>query len=315
MLTRSFVIAVCALLVAHSALAQGPAKTPNVAPEAIKDCVDCPELTVIAPGKFVMGSPVGEAEPRYAPQQLSPHEVTIRKAFALGRTELTIAQFWAFVVGTGYKKASGGCRYLKDGAWVVGPNISWNSPGFDVTDSHPVGCLSIEDARAYVAWLSAKTSKVYRLPSEAEWEYAARAGTQTPAFWSGEWADACTYQNGGDESLSKAVAGKMPIKEITPCDDGFSYSAPVASFKPNGWGLYDVSGNVSEWVDDCFSTDVTKLPTDGSAYKMPTCATATQKGGSWAGNPSLLRSGSRLRSTLAVRGIAFGMRVARDIDN
>jgi formylglycine-generating enzyme required for sulfatase activity len=234
------------------------------------------------------------------------HKARVTKPFAIGRTEVTIAQYRAFIEATGYDEYERGCQYLQNGGWIVGPKTSWKNTGFEVADEHPAGCIAIEDARAYVAWLKQKTGKPYRLPSETEWEYAARAVTQTPAFWSGEWSDACKYQNGGDESLVKAVDGKMPTKETTPCDDGYAYSSPVASFKPNAWGLYDMSGNVAEWMDDCFTSDVTKIPTDGSAYQQPKCAAGLQKGGSWAGNPSLLRSGRR--------GIAFGIRVARDLD-
>ena len=293
----------------HAAPAPGAADTP---PKVFRDCDGCPEMIAIAPGEFLMGTPSGEADAGHAREQLAVHKAKVTKPFAIGRTEVTIAQFRAFSTASGYDKSDRGCQYLRGGGWVKSVEISWKNMGFAVTEAHPVGCIAIEDARAYVAWLRETTGKPYRLPSETEWEYAARAGTQTPAFWTGEWSDACKYQNGGDERLSKAVDGQMPIKEITPCDDGYAYSSPVASFLPNAWGLYDVSGNAAEWMDDCFTADVTKVPTDGSPFQRPKCEAALQKGGSWAGNPSLLRSGSRLLFGAGRRGIAFGIRVARD---
>jgi formylglycine-generating enzyme required for sulfatase activity len=310
-------VAFAAYLLVQPATAQNKAK-PTAAVKAdktIRDCDECPELVAIAPGEFMMGTPPGEADARHASIQIPVHKAKVSKSFAIGRTEVTIAQYRAFIEATGYDEYDRGCQYLQNGGWIVGPKISWKNTGFEVTDDHPAGCIAIEDARAYVAWLKQKTGKPYRLPSETEWEYAARAGTQTPAFWKGEWSDACKYQNGGDERLTKAVDGKMPIKDITPCDDGFAYSSPVARFQPNPWGLYDVSGNVAEWMDDCFTSDVNKVPTDGSAYQQPKCAAGLQKGGSWAGNPSLLRSASRLRFMPGRRGIAFGIRVARDIQD
>ncbi len=135
----------------------------------------------------------------------------------------------------------------------VRENASWRAPGFEQADRHPAVCVSWRDAQAYVAWLSAETGERYRLPSEAEWERAARAGTETQRYWGDGEADQCAYENG----RTGGPGGR--------CEDGMTYTAPVGSYAANGFGLFDLLGNVREWVEDCWHDDYAGAPDDGGA--------------------------------------------------
>lgn len=216
-----------------------------------------PEMVVIPAGSFLMGSPADEKDrfENEGPQ----HAVTVGR-FALGAHEVTFAEYDAFAEATNRKKPS-------DEGWGRG--------------NRPVIHVSWDDAQAYAAWLSEKTGKRYRLPTEAEWEYAARAGTTGRFFWGDDPADTqlCEYANGSAD-----------------CNDGYLNTSPVASFKPNPFGLYDMLGNVWEWVEDCDHVNYQGAPTVANAtweqQDVP-CALRVVRGGSWWFPPNLLRSATR----------------------
>ena len=226
--------------------------------EVFRDCPDCPELVVIPAGTFRMGSPASEAG-RYD-REGPRHEVTLRSRFALGRYEVTRGEYAAFVSATGWR-SSRGC-YMWDGSWNLDDEASWRAPGFAQGDGHPVVCVSWTDAQAYVRWLSEETGKGYRLPSEAEWEYAARGGTTTSRYWGDGSSAQCAHANGADASAKRVHSG-WPVAS---CDDGVVHTASVGSYDANAFGLFDVLGNVWEWTEDCWHGTYAGAPGDGAAW-------------------------------------------------
>jgi formylglycine-generating enzyme required for sulfatase activity len=223
-------------------------------------------MAVIAPGHFDMGSPAGE--PDRSGDEGPRHEVTIPRPFALGQCEVTVGQFRQFAEETDYRteaERGGGCY-----AWNEDKKASeqqagrnWRDPGFEQTDRHPAVCVSHADAEAYARWLARRTGAPYRLPTEAEWEYAARAGTDMAYPWG---ADAlgtapCRYANGADLS----ARAQFPAWTTLECADGFLFAAPAGSFEANGFGLHDMSGNVWEWTADCWHDSYEGAPQDGAA--------------------------------------------------
>ncbi|HNJ37726.1 MAG TPA: formylglycine-generating enzyme family protein, partial [Nitrosomonas sp.] len=192
-------------------------------------------------------------------------------------------------------------------------SLNWQNPGFSQDDHHPVVCISWQDTQHYLAWLSQRTEVRYRLPSEAEWEYAARARTITPYFYQPD--QQCTYANGAGQE-TKAIAASNWM--LAQCTDSFVYTAPVASFIENPFGLFDMAGNVWEWTQDCWHDNYTEAPTNGSAWLDQNdgdCSRQVLRSGSWNFNPQNLRSAIRFRlspdDTFNING-NIGFRVARD---
>ncbi len=189
--------------------------------------------------------------------------------------------------------------------------VSWKNPGFKQTDHHPVVCVSWQDAKRYAAWLSKRTAAKYRLPTEAEWEYAARSGTQTAYFYQAD--KQCNYANGlGQEG--KIIAAENWT--LADCSDGFIYTAPVASFADNHFGLFDMLGNVFEWTQDCWHGDYQGAPQDGAAWLRiygGDCDRRVVRGGSWVNDPRILRSAYRIWYFTDVAYFDLGFRVARDL--
>lgn len=276
----------------------------DVAIKAFRDCDRCPEMVALPSGSFEMGSPDGEngRENDEGPQRT----VTIRAPFALGKYEVTRAQFEHFVSEEGYQAT--GCRYWDGNTWVNDGNRSWRNPGFEQADDHPVTCVSWEDAQAYVGWLGRRTGEDYRLPSEAEWEYAARAGSTAPYFWGAENDSPCSYANGLDRT-GKRINGFDRF--AFSCDDGHAQTAPVGSFPANGFGLHDMAGNVWEWVEDRWHNGYAAAPIDGSPWIAGGTSWRVNRGGSWAFNPWSLRSAKRRALAPDERNFGLGFRVAR----
>jgi formylglycine-generating enzyme required for sulfatase activity len=194
-----------------------------------------------------------------------------------------------------------------------GGDTSWRDPGFPQTDRDPVVNVSATDATAYAAWLSRKTGKAYRLPSEAEWEYAARAGATTARFW-GDDRDrtaACGYANVADETLRENFFAQPDRDRFFACDDSYAATSPVGKFHRNGFGLYDMLGNVWQWTADCYSNGYSGAPSDGSAWTTGDCDRRVLRGGSWAAIPRFLRAGTRSRIGTDKRGNDAGFRLAR----
>ena len=170
--------------------------------------------------------------------------------------------------------------------------------------------MSWQEARSYAEWLSRETGEAYRLPSEAEWEYVARAGTETARYWGDSDIAQCRHANGADA----AALQKYPDWITASCSDGYSESAPVGSFEPNAFGLYDVLGNVWEWTLDCWNERYSGAPVDGSAWESGDCTTRVSRGGSWENTPERLRSAMRARDPEEFRSRTGGFRVVRTIN-
>jgi formylglycine-generating enzyme required for sulfatase activity len=265
-------------------------------------------LVLIRGGSFRMGSSGSEAARN--DDEGPVHTVRVH-AFALGKYPVTRAEFAAFVTASGYQP-EGACWVWQEQRFTRLDNADWRNPGFEQTDRDPAVCISWTDANAYASWLSRKSGESFRLPSEAEWEYAARAGTTTARFWGDSPDAACTYADVADLSVRRNIAGGERWT-VHNCDDGKAYTAPVGSYRPNPWGLYDMLGNAWEWVEDCYHSDYVEAPLDGSAWLSSPCSQRVLRGGSWAGYPGAVRSALRLWFGPDIRINVIGFRVARSL--
>jgi formylglycine-generating enzyme required for sulfatase activity len=235
--------------------------------ETFRDCDDCPELVVVPPGDFVMGS-------SDTPYEKPERTVSIRRPFAIGRREVTFAE-WDQCAD------AGACKERPDDhGWGRG--------------NRPVINVSWDDTKLFVAWLSQKTGQRYRLPSEAEWEYAARAGTKTPFWWGRDVGSGhAQCETCGSPTNQKTVA--------------------AGSFRPNGFGLYDTAGNSSEWVEDCWNDNYRNAPKDAVAWTSGDCRLRVLRGGNFSSKASEVRSAARFRYDLDVRYYANGVRIVREL--
>ena len=325
---RSWAVAAALLLVAASGLASllGPfgtwvgcvsdanrllsAPEPAAARQEFKDCDVCPEMIALPAGAFMMGSP--EDELRLAQLDGPQRRVSIAKPFAIGRFEITVDQFATFAAETGAVTGNH-CRVIASfdrspPPWKLSPG-AFREPGFEVTASHPAGCISWHDAQAYVTWLRRRTGKPYRLPTEAEWEYAARAGTTTRYSFGEDATQLCAYARFADLSTEFSWRGTCRAQAT-------SYGPmPVGSLKANLWGIFDVHGNVWEWVEDCWTSEASEIPIDGSAFMRPErCELGVVRGGSWLSGSTRVRSAFRISVPTAHAFQQYGFRVALSLD-
>jgi formylglycine-generating enzyme required for sulfatase activity len=215
------------------------------------------------------------------------------------------------------------------GRWSEKQGRSWRDPGFPQNGSQPALCISFNDVHSYVAWLARKTGKAYRLLTEAEWEYAARARTEPgayPRYWFGnEEKDLCRYGNGLDQTAKNEIAGfKDLFKDLiagfkdlkftpTPCNDGYAYTSPVGSFPANGFGLYDMLGNAWTWTEDCYHGNYIGAPSDGLAWTSGDCNNRVVRGASWVESSWQLRAARRFGWYSIGRASNVGVRVVRTL--
>lgn len=234
----------------------------------IKDCPTCPMLVTLPPGTFSMGSNTDD------PSEKPVHRVSIAEPFAIGKYEVTVEQWDACV-------EANAC-----------PRVVFNG---DHSKNTPMRDVSWDDAQHYVKWLSQTTGKSYRLPTEAEWEYAARGGTST-RYWWGE----------------RMEPGKANCKE---CGQPWNADNPVnvGSFAPNPFGLYDMNGSVWEWVSDCWHNSYKGAPADGKTWDAPNCRERVIRGGSWRDGSSYMLTATRFKYDASVRYTQNGFRVARSV--
>ena len=288
---------------------EAPAIRPG---KTFRDCKTCPEMVVVPAGSFMMGSPKSEKgrEKDEGPE----HSVTFAKSFAVGKSEITRAQFATFVAATDYKMGNDCWTYEKRGDnkwnWEKTKNRHWQSPGYEQTGGHPVVCVSWNDANAYIAWLNKKVSGArYRLMTEAEWEYSARANSKTRYSYGDNPDQLCRHSNGTDRTPEPKTGATW--SKFSKCKDGHYYTAPVQSYKANSFGLHDMHGNVWEWVQDCYKDNYKSAPVDGSAVTLDNCSRRVLRGGSWLNGPQGLRSANRSRNYPGNRSSFSGFRVVR----
>jgi formylglycine-generating enzyme len=265
----------------------------NCFAETATSAVAADDMVAIPSGHFIMGSTPEDStrdkvEAHFSAREYPAHDVTIA-SFRLAAHDVTRAQFAAFIDATGY--VADNCNVFDGFKWAYEASANWRNPGFAQTDRDPVVCVSFEDAKAYVAWYSRTTHKAYRLPSEAEWEYAARAGSVTSRYWGDDIARQCLYANGSSLEYSKAFPQEPDVNRT--CSDRFVYTSPVGSFRANPWGLYDMIGDVWQWTADCTHKNYAGAPTDGRAWTTGNCKYHRNRGGSWYDGPWLLRSATR----------------------
>ena len=273
-------------IIASPAQARAKHARPN------RDCASCPQMILIPGGSFIMGAPKSDR----ASDDMERPQTRVRiKAFWLGKYPVTRREYAYFARMT-KRPADKGCSWTGRAKADADKVSTWQDTGFPQSDGSPVVCVTWDDVNAYVAWLRVKTGKPYRLPSEAEWEYAARAGS-TSAY---PWGGAPTHQraNYGAEQWGPLMSGR----------DHWEYTSPVGAFPRNGFGLFDMHGNVLEYVQDCFSSNYVRLPRDGSPFllseKMTTnpikelngldsCSLHMLRGGDWGDPGAMIRSSAR----------------------
>ena len=272
-----------------------------IARREMKDCNECPELVVVPSGSFMMGSPSGEDD-RSGDEEEPMHEVTIAEPFAVGMYEVTVREFDRFVESVGYSTGDA-CSTFDGEKWESRSGRGWRNPGFEQTERHPVVCVSWEDAQRYVRWLSRKTGQAYRLLSESEWEYTARARTSGPFHFG---STISTRRANYDGTYTYGSGRKAEYRKRT---------VSVGALAPaNEFGLHDVHGNVWEWVEDCWHEGYTEAPVDGTAWtKGGDCTLRGMRGGSWYNKPKHLRSAFRGWNTPESRHYDVGFRIARNL--
>ncbi len=264
--------------------------------EAFKECDNCPEMVVIPTGEFVMGSSSGE--PGHERDEAPTRKVTVAKRIAVARYAVTVDEFDTFVTVAAYRPPPG-CRVFEAGGWREKPELSFRNPGFEQTGTHPVVCINWHDAKAYTDWMSARLRVEYRLPTEAEREYATRAGTTSLYSW-------------GDQIGAARAAYDWSVSfNGSPTAAARRGTHPVDAFQPNPWGLFQLHGNVSEWVEDCWNENYRNAPLDVVARTSGDCRRRVLRGGSWGYSPKDLRSAYREGATATNRNFNFGFRVVR----
>ena len=295
--------------------------TAQEAGQRLRDCPNCPEMVVIPAGTFIMGSPesendrlrfvineagevvhwtvrelvLGDGEEladglRLVEPEGPQRYVTFAAPFAVSIAEITFAEWDA-------------CARASGCGGLIPDNEGWGR------GSRPVIHVSWEDARAYAEWLSNETGQQYDLLSEAQWEYAARAGTETARFW-GRRSDQCLYANGADASGLRKYPDWNDAG-TAQCSDGYPETAPVRSFEPNAFGLHDMLGNVSEWTRDCWNERYSGGPMDGTAWESGDCTRRVTRGGSWINQTGNLRAANRYPYSVDQGDRTIGFRVAR----
>lgn len=250
-----------------------------------------PEMVPIPTGSFMMGN-----------ASTGQVEVTVNEPFAMSRHEITVAQFRQFVEHSGYEADAHGCEVYEN-RWQYYEQFNWSAPGFPQNPDHPVVCVSWNDAQAYVAWLSVQTGKSYRLPTEAEWEYALVTGTDMSQ-------SVCELGNVGDLWLK----GRYPREEAFDCADGAYFTTSVGSWPPDGHGLYDMLGNAREWVLDCWNRSHSGRNGTQSARLSGDCTSRVIKGSSWLTGEPGIEPAHRVRAAVDSAYNAVGFRVVRELD-
>ncbi|MGY1409602.1 MULTISPECIES: formylglycine-generating enzyme family protein [unclassified Luteimonas] len=275
-----------------------------------------PQMAVVPHGAFTMGAP--ERERDASDYERPAHPVRFARGFGMSIREITVGQFRRFIAATGHRTRASrrGFSMVYDersNNFVRSSGADWHTDylGRPADDGLPVVHVGARDAQAYVEWLSAQTGRRYRLPSEAEFEYALRAGGSGRFPWGeGDPPSGVANTTGG---LDRSPAGRSWANAFAGYGDGYWGPSPVGSMAPNAWDLHDMSGNVSEWVADCWHDGYRRAPGDGSAWINPGCRDQVIRGGSWASSPAQTRSAWRAPASVDTTNARLGFRVVRDL--
>lgn len=313
----AIILAAFAFSFAPSAHA-GASAAPN---HSIRDCALCPEVIRVPAGSFIMGS--ATADPLHDVLEEPQHKVTV-KAFWAGKYDVTRSE-WAYFARNTKRPTAVGCQWTGKSGPEGEKTASWVDLGFAQTSRDPVVCVTWQDAKDYARWLSRRTGKAYRLLSESEWEYAARAGTATPYFWGSDQTHEHA-NHGTEDCCGGLISGR----------DQWVKTSPGDAFPPNAFGLFDMSGNVLQWVEDCFSPSYLGLPADGSPFVtnrkivatgdlkdlsgLSACEFRVVRGGDWGDQARWVRTASRSFAPPpgpgpkldSYRSGGVGFRIARD---
>ncbi len=315
-------LACIAISAAFTSCALRPSLTSST---AVRDCADCPELVVIPAGEFVMGAELAQSKRLGLPdfwaiREQPTHRVVVAQGFAIGKYEVTRGEFAAFALDAGYSPASG-CWHFVGTEWLFDETRNWRDPKIDHGDDYPVTCINWHDANAYLAWLSERTGHRYRLASEAEWEYVARAGTTT-AYWFGDDASKiCQYVNLGDLTTQEQFGwdkteikyDKMDNWKGQACRDGYPTMAPVRATVANPFGVHGMLGNANEWVADCWNDNYQGAAAVQDARLLGAdCGLRVMRGQGWTAVAASTRPAFRLKMNATDRRFTFGFRAVRD---
>lgn len=285
--------------------------------DALADGSRGPQMVVVPHGSFQMGATEGEIGS--ADAERPQHLVSFERGFAMSITEVTVADFRRFVEAAKARPRATrrGHSIVYDersGNFIRRSGVDWQSDynGAKAAPNSPVMHVSVRDAEAYAAWLSDQTGRYYRLPSESEFEYALRAGSQGRYPWGRSMTPP---ENAGNftGSLDVSPSGRHWNNAFVGYGDGFWGTAPVAMFSANAWGLHDISGNVSEWVADCWHASYRRAPADGAAWYNPGCRQRVIRGGNWANAPEQTRAAWRQSQDSDVTSARIGFRLVRGI--
>jgi len=255
----------------------------------------------IEKGSYIMGSHYGDKDEK------PTHKVTFDYDFEIAKYEVSIEEFKAFIDDTGYKtdaENNNSCNVYVNDAWIPKKDVTWKNPDYPQEANHPVVCVSWEDSKQYLKWLNKQTGKSYRLLSEAEWEYVAKAGTYSKWSFGNNKKDLKFYANIADKLTD------YPWKE--KWNDGHKYTAAVGSYKANQFGVYDMYGNVWEWCEDSYSKNYENTPRDGRANNMKH-SKKVFRGASWINFPTSTRSANRFFDISTSRYNVIGFRIARTL--
>ncbi|WP_373860949.1 formylglycine-generating enzyme family protein [Azotobacter vinelandii] len=286
-MSRSSLSIACSSIFLYFVGGANASETEYLAGTVFKDCERCPEMVVLPAGEFIMGSSGVEAG--HQPDESPQHKVTFEHPFAISRFYVTAAEWDAYAQETNIK--------LKDGDTRSGRECLAGKPRYPQGPRQPAVCVDYNDTKGYIDWLARKTGQPYRMISEAEREYAARAGSTGP------------FPYPVDETTFNISRHANTIGSA----DGFEFTSPVDSFPPNAFGVYDTHGNVWEWVADCLNQDYQGAPTDGSAWMQGDCIRHIIRGNDWISIPVFSRSANRNSRPSEARGDWIGFRVAKPL--
>ena len=279
-----------------------PKGSASLAPGArFADCRGCPRMAVVPAGVFLIGSPPDEA--RRDPDEGPQKSIRFAQPFAVGRVPVMRGEYAMFAHAT-RRPVADVCYADRNhsGRWADEPGPSWRDPGYPQTDSDPAVCVNIDDVDAYLAWLNARSGGGYRLLSEAEYEYAARAGAATHFPW------------GDDITHDQANFGEVPCCHAKVAGrDPWLGTSPGGAFPANAWGLHDMQGNVWEWTADGYRPTLAALPEDGTPFAGKPYEKRVIRGAGWDDPPYYLRSANRYQQAGDLRGNVTGFRVAKTL--